>query len=277
LKWQPLKGTDTYAIRYGTTSGKYTETVQVDRATEKTINGLSAATPYYFAVYPRNHLELPSNELSAKIAAPPAPELTRVYPMQGAAIGVDWRSVEGAAGYKIKYGTDRGVYVAEVDAGNVSGYVLNGLSSDTVYYVTVLAYNGAGESAESKPFSTITEQTRAFAPNNLRLASSSGDQVSLNWEPSTINGSTTNGPYKVYRGTKPYPLSDYQLLASVDGTSYTDSGLTAGQTYFYTVTSDRVYGSDAAHPDFRPASGSDDEGPVFGNSNIVPVAFRQSK
>jgi hypothetical protein len=278
LKWQPLKGTDAYTIRYGTSSGKYTETVQVDQATEQTISGLAAAaTPYYFAVYPGNHLELPSNELSAEFAPPPAPELTRVYPKQGAAIGVEWRSVEGATGYKIKYGTDRGVYSATVDAGNASGYILNGLSNDTVYYVTVLAYNGAGDSAEAKPFSTITEETRAYAPNNLRLVSSSGDQVSLTWVPSTTSGSAPGGSYKVYRSTKPYPLSEYQLLTNVKDTSYTDNGLTAGQTYYYTVTSDRVYGSDAAHPDFRPASGSDDEGPVFGNSNIVPVTIRQSK
>jgi alpha-L-arabinofuranosidase len=277
LKWQPLKGTDTYSIRYGTASGKYTETVQVDRATEQTISGLAVATPYYFVVYPGNHPELPSNELSAEIAIPPAPELTRVYPKQGAAIGVEWRSVEGATGYKVKYGMASGVYSAAVDAGNVSGYVLKGLSNDTVYYITVLAYNGAGESAEAKPFSTTTEQTRVYAPNNLRLVSSRGDQVSLAWVPSPTNGNVTGGTYKVYRSTKPYPLSDYRLLASVDDTSYTDSGLTAGQTYYYTVTSDRVYGSDAAHPDFRRDSGPDDEGPVFGNSNIVPVTIRSSK
>lgn len=57
--------------------------------------------------------------------------------------------------------------------------------------------------------------------------------VTLNWAASTSSGVTG---YKVYRGTTsggPYTLVKSSAVA---GTSYVDSGVVSGQTYYYVVT-----------------------------------------
>lgn len=61
----------------------------------------------------------------------------------------------------------------------------------------------------------------------------SSHDVALSWVPST---STVIG-YNVYRGNQsggPYALTNSSLVA---GTTFTDSGVMAGQTYWYVVTS----------------------------------------
>ncbi|MGH3136875.1 MAG: fibronectin type III domain-containing protein, partial [Gaiellaceae bacterium] len=81
---------------------------------------------------------------------------------------------------------------------------------------------------------TLGGGTAPSAP--LNLAASAGDtQVSLTWStPSSDGGSALTG-YRVYRGTSPNPTSaltpDLGLV-----TSFQDSGLTNGQTYYYKVS-----------------------------------------
>ncbi|MDQ1233109.1 hypothetical protein QE450_000607 [Paenibacillus sp. SORGH_AS306] len=52
LQWQPLANVDHYQIRYGTTSGHYTETITVsaDTYTDVQIPDLTTGTAYYFTV-----------------------------------------------------------------------------------------------------------------------------------------------------------------------------------------------------------------------------------
>jgi hypothetical protein len=45
------------------------------------------------------------------------------------------------AGYKIYYGTASRSYGASVDVGNVTTYVLGGLTPGQVYYISATAYN----------------------------------------------------------------------------------------------------------------------------------------
>jgi PKD repeat protein len=76
------------------------------------------------------------------------------------------------------------------------------------------------------------------APTGLAATAGSG-QVSLNWTAPADTGGENINSYKVYRGT----TSGGETLLTSGGcgglgavTSCTDSGLTAGQTYYYTVS-----------------------------------------
>lgn len=72
---------------------------------------------------------------------------------------LNWNSVAGAAGYKIKVGTTSGGtdIVNNVDAGNVTSYNIAGtLNSGTTYYVTVTPYNGIGDAAGCSQISFTT-------------------------------------------------------------------------------------------------------------------------
>ena len=57
----------------------------------------------------------------------------------------------------------------------------------------------------------------------------SGHSASLNWVAST----TSNVTYNVYRATTSGGYGSTPLASSVVGTSYTDTAVAAGQTYFY--------------------------------------------
>jgi fibronectin type 3 domain-containing protein len=73
------------------------------------------------------------------------------------------------------------------------------------------------------------------APAGLTAAAAGPTTISLSWLPSTDNAGVT--AYTVYRGTV--------TIASLPGgtTSYTDSGLTSGTAYSYTVTASDAAGN----------------------------------
>ena len=72
----------------------------------------------------------------------------------------------------------------------------------------------------------------AAAPTNL-TATSSINKITLNWIAPSDNGGSAIKGYKVYRGTTPAPTTLIQTLENV--TTYVDTGLTAGTTYYYRV------------------------------------------
>ncbi|GLW99645.1 hypothetical protein Misp02_37320 [Microtetraspora sp. NBRC 16547] len=69
------------------------------------------------------------------------------------------------------------------------------------------------------------DTTPPSAPGNLRSTGSTTSSISLAWNASTDNVGVTG--YNVYRGGS--------LVTTVTGTTYTDSGLSAGTSYSYTV------------------------------------------
>src|SRR6478609_6314912 len=62
------------------------------------------------------------------------------------------------------------------------------------------------------------------APSALSAAAQSATQIQLSWQAATDNGTGVAG-YRVFRGTSGTPI------ATVAGTSYLDTGLTAATPY----------------------------------------------
>ena len=79
---------------------------------------------------------------------PAAPELFVPTPSNHA-VRLTWSQVEGSSGYKILYGTEKGVYTSTVDTGALNGYTITTLTNDKRYFFAVIAYNGVGNSALS--------------------------------------------------------------------------------------------------------------------------------
>jgi outer membrane protein assembly factor BamB len=80
-------------------------------------------------------------------------------------------------------------------------------------------------------------------PRNLTARGGAG-YILLTWQPPSFTGAPDNstGPliYNVFRGTEPGHES---FLVQVEGTSYTDSSITPGITYYYVVTAINPAGS----------------------------------
>ena len=80
---------------------------------------------------------------------------------------MDWdaptTSADGTAltdlvGYKIHYGIASGAYDHSIDVGNVTTYVLTGLTKGQVYYVAATAYDTSNnESVYSKEFQGVAK------------------------------------------------------------------------------------------------------------------------
>jgi fibronectin type 3 domain-containing protein len=119
---------------------------------------------------------------------------------------------------------------------------------------------------------TVTAATSSVPAEPTNLAGTAGStQVALTW--SAASGATS---YNVYRGT----LFDGEAttpIATVTGTSYTDTGLTNGKTYYYNVaaTNSTGLGPDSNQISVTPVAGGGTSGPVSidcGGSAAAPFA-----
>jgi fibronectin type 3 domain-containing protein len=206
-------------IASGVTSTSYSDT------------GLSSSTTYYYVVTAISGAGLesaPSSQAGATTQAalpPPAPTNLSATGGNGQ-ISLTWTASSGATSYNVKRSSTTGGPYTTVASGVTStSYADAGLAAGTTYYYVVTAVNGAGESGKSNEASAITQPA---APTNL-TASGGNAQVSLTWTASTGAAS-----YNVYRSTTsggPYT----RIASGVTSTSYTDSGLANGTTYFYVV------------------------------------------
>jgi len=134
--------------------------------------------------------------------------------------------------------------------GNVTSYSDTGLTAGTTYSYTVVACDAAGNCSVQ---STAASATTGAAPDTLAptipaalTATASGaSQINLAWTAATDNIGVT--AYQVYR--------DGVLIATLGNvTSYSDTGLTAGTTYSYTVAACDAAGNCSLQSTAAPAT-----------------------
>jgi len=92
--------------------------------------------------------------------------------ISGTAMGATlvWDPVQEAQGYRVYWGTSPGNYPNSRDAGSATQYSLDSLplADNTTYYLTVTAYNSAGESGYASPLSySPGDNTPPLPPQNL--------------------------------------------------------------------------------------------------------------
>ncbi len=104
------------------------------------------------------------------------------------------------------------------------------------YRVTTINSTGSGS-----PPSTVTVPQ---SPTGL-VATAGNAQVSLSWSAPSSNGGSAITGYNVYRGTTAGGESSVPV-ATVTTSTYADTGLTNGQTYYYTVKAVNSAGTSAA-------------------------------
>ena len=137
-------------------------------------------------------------------------------------------------GYKVYRGTTSGSEALLTSVGTTTSYSDTAVTNGTTYYYEVSAVNGVGEGAKSAEASaTPATVTVPGAPTNL-AATGSNARVALSWSAPSSNGGSSVTGYKVYRGTT---SGTETLLTSVGTTtSYSDTAVTNGTTYYYEVS-----------------------------------------
>src|SRR5262249_12199295 len=120
--------------------------------------------------------------------------------------------------------------------------------------LTTKAYDAAGNvgtsSADNVTVNNVADTTPPTAPGNLTATSTLRRKATLNWSASTDNVGVTG--YSIRRGTS--QSGPFTLIATTTALTYTNTGLSSGQTYYYYVTASDAAGNvsaaaDPAHPD----------------------------
>ncbi len=115
-----------------------------------------------------------------------------------------------------------------------NGQVLNGGGVDSGHCL-----NGqfvSGRMDESHPWVQIGASSPVAPSAPQSLAAKAGDgSVSLTWTAPASNGGAAISGYNIYRSTSPGGEGSTPLKTGVTTTSFTDTGLTNGTTYYYTV------------------------------------------
>jgi hypothetical protein len=118
-----------------------------------------------------------------------------------------------------------------------------GLTSGTTYYYRVSAVNAVGEGNQSAEVSATP--VAVTAPNAPVVTATAGAaSVQLTWTTPANGGSPITG-YNVYRSTTPGGEGGTPFASLGVTTTFTDSGLTSGTTYYYEVTAVNAIGEGA--------------------------------
>ena len=190
ITWTAGTGSTSSLIRYGTTSGVYTATI--DPATSpRTITGLTNGTPIYFQVGAKNAGGTTWN--STQYTVTPVQSLPSAPTGISAAAGdaqatITWTAGTGSTSSLIRYGTASGVYTATIDPAT-SPRTITGLTNGTPIYFQVGAKNAAGTTWNSTQYTVTPVQSLPSAPTGISAAA--GDaQATITWTAGT--GSTSS-------------------------------------------------------------------------------------
>jgi rhamnogalacturonan endolyase len=224
LNWSAVSGAQGYILGYSTTSGgPYTYIASITPLTY-TVTGLGDNTAYYFVISSVNEGGASgySTEVSAT-TAPAAPTNVTAIPGNTQAT-LTWSAAANATGYLIQRGTASGGSYTEV--GSTAGLTFDdtGLTNGSTYYYVINSTNSNGTSVDSSQVSATPSASLPAAP---ALTAGGGNQeVTLDW--TSVAGATG---YTILTGTQ--SGGPYSTLATVTGTTYTETGLRNGGSFYY--------------------------------------------
>lgn len=151
-------------------------------------------------------------------------------------ITLNWTPSSGATSYTVeRSGTTGGPYTVVATGVTTNSYVDSGLASGAFYYYVVAASNASGVGPQSAEAAVALAVAPPSTPTGL--AATPGDSVvSLTWN---VSAGATN--YILESSTN--SNGPFSALTSTSGTSYLNTGLTDGTTYYYTITAVDAAGS----------------------------------
>ena len=230
--------------RSATSGGPYTvvKTVpQNSNSAEDT--GLTPETTYYYVVvaFNTNGESEPSNEASRATAALPAkPTSVVATPNSSSQITVTWNeNVTDDQGFEVWRKSTSGDFVLlSTTQPDIKTYTDNSnISGKQSYTYQVITVNPNGKSLPAFSTPVTTPAGAPAAPSMLTATPASGTAITLAW----IDNSETETEYRVERSLT--TVTGFALIGSAlpaNTTSYTDTGLTSGTTYFYRVSAHRA-------------------------------------
>ncbi len=143
-------------------------------------------------------------------------------------VSLSWTVSSSASTYNVMRGAASGGPYTQVSTSTTTAFADIGLTNGTTYYYVVIAVDSAGQSGNSNQASATPTAGAPAAPVNLN-ATAGNQQVGLSW---TVSSGATS--YNVLRSTT--NGGPYTQIATATSTTYSDTSLTNGSTYYYVVT-----------------------------------------
>jgi|GEM_PF-1136613 fibronectin type 3 domain-containing protein/putative cell wall-binding protein len=240
LSWLTVNGATSYAVyRASSYYGSYYQIAKVS-STSYINSGLSPNTTYYYKIKAMNGTGSsafsPVASTTTALSIPSAPANLTATPKSSSQITLSWSAVSGAASYSIYRSSSASGSYSLLTTITATSYTNSSLTANTTYYYKVLATNSVGSSSYSAIASATTLASSVpTAPANLTAAALSSSQISLSW--SAVSGDPT---YSVYRSHS--ASGTYTRITTLSSTSYTNTGLDAGTTYYYKVLASNSVG-----------------------------------
>jgi fibronectin type 3 domain-containing protein len=155
---------------------------------------------------------------------------------------ITWDPVFGASSYRVKRSMeDGGPYTEIADRVVTTEYVDSGLINGTTYYYVVTAVSSVGEGKRSIQAAARPQAATVppSPPATFTAADGEDEQVTLTW--AAVAGASS---YNILRGTA--PGGPYvNLHTNFQGTTYVDTNVTNGTTYYYIVRAVNPIGESA--------------------------------
>ena len=249
LSWSKVAGVTGYLVYYSTDNSNFTKlkTINSQSTTSYTVGGLTAGKAYYFALisYTDINGKITKSERtsSLKITATssssvPAPSNLKVAEYSNSAIKLTWTKASDVTGYYVYRSTDGKTYSKiKTLTASTTAYTNTSLTAGKKYYYSIASYKNTSTGAvaigpkSSAINITTTSSSSVPAPSNLKVAEYSNSAIKLTWtKASDVTG------YYVYRSTDGKTYSKIKTLTA-STTAYTNTSLTAGKKYYYSIAS----------------------------------------
>ena len=244
VTWSPATdgvGVGSYIVFQGSSSGSLIQAGRtLGTTTSYTSYPLTGGVTYYYGV---EAVDTSGNaspmSTIVKVTTPMAPAAPASLVATAAStsrIGLTWTAA-ASGGLPVQYyhvsrGTSASNLLPLAIVAQVS-YNDNSLKPSTTYYYGVQASDTGGDlSAMSRVASAVTPAPPG-APTSLVVTAYSAKRVGLTWLPSASGGLPIQN-YHVFRGPTPSNLSQVSVVLQ---TTYTDTTVSAGATYYYAVQS----------------------------------------
>jgi predicted phage tail protein len=259
-----------YVIRYGTSPGNYTQSIDVGNVTSYAINTLTTGVRYYFTVqgYSSNGQYSPrSNEVNGvagSASSVPSPPTNLKATVSGTSVQLSWQAPGGnVSSYRVEVGTSSGQSNTRTATTSSTSYTVTGLSSGR-YYFRVRAINSTGQSAPSNEVTATVGSSGGGsggggsnlpgAPTNFASWTRPDGSLYLTWQ--KPSGTVTGYRLEVGRSSG---ARDVLTRSLGTATNYTLSGLSAG-TYYLRVRAVNSAGVGAPSQELKKTVGSSSSG-----------------
>ncbi|MBF4486063.1 fibronectin type III domain-containing protein [Flavobacterium sp. CSZ] len=218
--------------------------LNIGNVTSYTVTGLSPSTTYYYRIRAQNGCAASSSStatvqnITTTSAIPATVVSTAATNIFCTVFTANWNTQTNATSYLLDVSTDPGfgTFVTgynSFDVGNVTSYIVTGLSTSTTYYYRIKGRNGCGNSvAYSTVQGATTLNSAPLAPTAVASSGVLCTQFTMSWSAAT-NALT----YEVQISTNnTFPATTAtQTYTGITATNYNFTGLTPATVYYYRV------------------------------------------